>query len=202
MALRWRSNGRHGKTYAQRVSAVNLPNAITALRFALVPVIAYLLLERRDAAALALLLVSALSDLADGEIARRWNLRTRFGAVADPLADKLTMLTVTLLLAAQLALPWWFALAVVLRDSLIVGGAVAYHLLVGTVEMKPSGISKLNTALEFALLLGVLAVRAGWLPGGPWLQVLLGATLATIVLSGAGYVRVWWRKAALSRHRS
>ena len=181
---------------------VNLPNAITVLRVALVPVIVWLLLERRDGAALVALVVSALSDLADGEIARRWNLRTRFGAVADPLADKLTMLTVTLLLAAQLALPWWFALAVVLRDLLIMGGAVAYHLLVGHVEMKPSRISKLNTALEFALLLGVLAVRAGWLPGGSWLQALLAATLVTIAWSGAGYVRVWWRKAALSRQRS
>ena len=181
---------------------VNLPNAITLVRFALVPVIAWALLARRDGLAPVLLFVSALSDLADGEIARRWNLRTRFGAVADPLADKLTMLTVTLLLASQSALPWWFALAVVLRDLVIVGGAVAFHLLIGAVDMAPSRISKLNTALEFTLLAGVLAVRADWLPGGAWLQALLFAVLATILLSGVDYVRVWSRKAALSRRRS
>jgi cardiolipin synthase len=184
------------------VLPLNVPNAITLVRFALVPVIAWALLARRDGLAPVLLLVSALSDLADGEIARRWNLRTRFGAVADPLADKLTMLTVTLLLAAQSALPWWFALAVVLRDAVIVGGAVAFHVLIGEVDMAPSRISKLNTALEFALLFGVLATRAEWVPGGAWLELLLAAALVTILLSGVDYVRVWSRKAALNRRRS
>jgi cardiolipin synthase len=178
---------------------LNLPNAITLLRFALVPVIALQLLRRNDGTAFLLFIVSALSDLADGVIARRWNLRTRFGAIADPLADKLTMVTVTLLLAWQGALPWWFALAVVLRDALIVGGALAYHWLIGPVEMAPSRISKLNTALEFLLLLSVLAVRAGLLPHGAWLQVLLFAAFATIVLSGVHYVVAWGRKAARAR---
>jgi phosphatidylglycerophosphate synthase len=143
---------------------------------------------------LPLFIASALSDFADGAIARRWNLRTRFGAVADPLADKLTMITVTVLLAVQQALPWWFALAVVVRDALIVGGALAYHVLVGRVEMAPSRVSKLNTALEFLLLIGVLAVGAGHLPGGAWLQglLLVGCALRGCVgrQSGAGERRL------------
>ena len=178
---------------------LNLPNAITLLRFALVPLIALQLLQRNDGTVFLLFIVSALSDLADGVIARRWNLRSRFGAIADPLADKLTMVTVTLLLALQGSLPWWFALAVVLRDALIVGGALAYHWLIGPVEMAPSRISKLNTALEFLLLLSVLAVRAGHLPHGAWLQALLFAAFATIVLSGVHYVVAWGRKAARAR---
>ena len=104
-----------------------------------------------------------------------------------------------LLLTLQQALPWWFALAVVLRDLLIVGGALAFHFTVGRVEMAPSTISKLNTALQFLLLLGVLAARAGHVPGGAWLDLLMLATLATIVLSGAQYVLVWSRKAAQAR---
>ncbi len=175
---------------------LNLPNALTLLRFALVPVIAMQMLDGDFGTACALFLVSAVSDLADGQIARRCNLRTRFGAVADPLADKLTMLTVALLLAWLQALPWWFAAAVVLRDVLIVGGALAYHALVGPVEMAPSPISKLNTALEFTLLAAVLALQAGWLPDGVWQPALLAATLATIVASGTDYVVVWSRKAA------
>ena len=182
------------------VSAMpNVPNTITLLRLALVPVIAWRLLQSDYRTALLLFCVAALSDLADGVIARHWNLRTRFGAVADPLADKLTMVTVTLLLAAQQALPWWFALAVVLRDALIVGGAFAYHLLVGHVEMAPSWISKLNTALEFLLLISVLAVHAQVLAGAAWLDVLLVATLGSIVLSGAHYVLVWSHRAAGAR---
>ena len=80
------------------VGMINVPNAITLVRFTLVPAISLQLLQREYSAALVLFIVSALSDVADGMIARHWNQRTRFGAVADPLADKLTMLTVTVVL--------------------------------------------------------------------------------------------------------
>lgn len=178
---------------------INLPNSFTLLRFALVPAIALQLLQGEYGVACVLFIVSALSDLADGMIARHWNQRTRFGAVADPLADKLTMLTVTVLLTLQHGLPWWFAVAVVLRDGLIMGGALAYHLLIGPVEMAPSRISKLNTALEFSLLVAVLAIRAGYLPDGAWQQALLVTTLITIAWSGGHYVLVWSRKANQSK---
>lgn len=178
---------------------VNLPNAITLLRFALVPAIALQLLQRQYGVAFLLFIGSALSDFADGVIARALDQRTRFGAVADPLADKLTMLTVTVLLAWLQALPWWFALAVVVRDAVIVGGALAYHWLVGPVPMAPSRVSKLNTALEFLFLLAVLATEAGHVDDGAWRAVLLVATLATIGISGVQYVRVWSRKAASAR---
>jgi cardiolipin synthase len=178
---------------------VNVANAITLLRFALIPVIVLLLLRREYTMAFVLFIVSALSDLVDGLVARHWHMRTRFGAIADPLADKLTMLAVTLLLALQDWLPWWFAAAVVLRDVVIVSGATAYHFLIGTVEIAPSALSKLNTALEFLLLASVLATGAGLVTEGSWRQALMLATLATIFLSGAHYVLVWSRKAAQAR---
>ena len=178
---------------------LNVPNAITLLRIALILPIALQLLQRDYGTALVLFIVSALSDLADGLVARRWNLRTRFGAIADPVADKLTMLTVTILLAVDHWLPWWFAGAVVTRDVLIVCGAIAYHFLIGKVEMAPSGLSKLNTALEFLLLASILAIGAGLLEGGAWLKILILTTFATIVLSGAHYVLVWGRRAARAR---
>lgn len=178
---------------------LNIPNAITLLRFALVPALVLLLLQRNYGTALVLFVVSALSDVADGLVARRWNLRTRFGAIADPLADKLTMLTVTLLLALQELVPWWFAFAVVTRDVVIVSGAIAYHLLIGRVEMAPSRLSKLNTGLEFLLLASALAIGAGRLNGDVWWEPLLLTTLAGVVLSGAHYVLTWSRKAAQAR---
>ena len=75
------------------------------LRFLLIPGLVVLVVQRSYAAAFAVFFVSVLSDVADGVIARRWNARTRFGAIADPLADKLTMLTVALMLAMQGLLP-------------------------------------------------------------------------------------------------
>src|SRR5512137_2164246 len=109
----------------------HVPNVITGLRFLLMPLLVVLLVERRYEAAFAVFVVSALSDLADGVIARRWNARTRFGAIADPLADKLTMLAVTLTLASQALIPVWLAAAIVVRDLVIMGGAIAFHFVVG-----------------------------------------------------------------------
>jgi len=181
---------------------INAPNAITLARFALIPVIALQLHQRNDNTAFVLFTVSAASDVADGLIARHWNLRTRFGAIADPLADKLTMLAVAVMLTLQGSLPWWFTLALVLRDVLIVGGALAYQVVIGSVEIAPTALSKANTGLQFLLVLSVLAMRAGHVSDGVWADVLLLTTLVTIVLSGAQYVLLWGRKAVEARKGS
>jgi cardiolipin synthase len=172
-----------------------LPNAITVLRLLLVPVIAALLLQRQYGAAFGVLLASALSDLADGQIARRLDARTRFGAVADPVADKLTMLTVALIAAAQGLVPWWLAAAIVVRDLLIVGGAIAYHRRVGHVEMAPTFLSKLNTVLEFVALAAVLGDAARLLSLQSVEPALFVLVLITVLASGAQYVWVWGRRA-------
>lgn len=174
---------------------INLPNALTLLRLALAPVIAWALLQRLDMLALALFSVSAATELADGMLARRWNQRTQFGAVADPVADKTTALLVLLVLVAQDDLPLWFVAAAVLRDILIVGGALAFRAIAGRLEMAPSAISKVNTGLLFALVLGVLSVRARVVPAGDWVDALQWTALVTIVVSGAHYAWVWGRKA-------
>jgi cardiolipin synthase len=173
----------------------HLPNLITALRFVLIPVLVLLLVEHRYVEAFAVFIVSALSDLADGLIARHCNLRTRLGAVADPLADKLTMLAVTLALAAQALIPAWLALAIVARDLLIVAGAVAFHFLVGRVEMAPSGLSKINTVLEFSVLAALLADAAGAIEVTALVPPLFVFVTLTIVGSGIQYVWVWGRRA-------
>lgn len=177
----------------------HLPNAITVLRAALIPLLAWLLLERDYTSAFVLFVALGVSDLADGVIARRFDLRTRFGAIADPLADKLAMLTAVLLLAQQNWLPWWFAALVIGRDVLIVSGAAAYHLLIGRVDMAPTWLSKANTALEFLFLASVLAFGAGYFDEGAWFAVFLWITTATVIASGAQYVFVWSRKAIRTR---
>jgi cardiolipin synthase len=173
----------------------HLPNAITVLRAALIPLLAWLLLERDHERAFVLFVLLGVSDYIDGVVARRWNLRTRFGAIADPLADKLAMLTAVLLLAQQGWLPWWFAALVIGRDVLIVCGAAAYHLLIGPVDMAPTRLSKVNTALEFVFLASVLALAAGHLGEGSWFEVFLAVTSMTVIASGAQYVVIWGRKA-------
>jgi cardiolipin synthase len=177
----------------------NVPNAITIARACATPWLAWLLLSRAYGAALALFVACAFADLADGMIARRFNLRTRFGSIADPLADKLTMLTVVWLLALQDWAPVWFAVLSVARDAVIVTGAAAFHFMVGRFDMAPSWLSKFNTALEFTFLAALLALAAGLFGEGAWLRVLLYVTTATVLASGVQYVWVWGRKAAVER---
>ena len=176
-----------------------LANLVTLARFPLIPVIAYAMLEGHFRVATLVLVLSAVTDAADGAIARLLDQRTRFGAIADPLADKVTMLTVALLLAWLGRLPAWFAAAIVTRDLVIVAGALAYHLTIRPVEMAPTRLSKFNTVLEFLLLVGVLAAAGGLVEGGAWIPVLLWITAATIVASGVQYVVGWTLKAAKDR---
>jgi cardiolipin synthase (CMP-forming) len=180
----------------------HVPNLITALRFLLIPVLAMLLVEQRYAVAFTVFILSALSDLADGVIARRWNARTRLGAIADPLADKLTMLTVTVVLAAQMLVPLWLAAAIVIRDIIIVAGAIAFHFIVGHFEMAPSRLSKFNTALEFGVLAALLADAAGIVELTAWLPPLFVLMLVTLLASGGHYVWLWGRRAWQSKQRA
>ena len=75
------------------------------------------------------------------------------------------MLTATVLLAWQGWLPLWLAAAIVLRDVVIASGAIAYRLVVGHVEMEPTWLSKINTALEFTALAGLLGHAAALIDG-------------------------------------
>jgi len=177
----------------------HLPNLITGLRFLLIPLLVLLLVEQRFGAAFAVFIVSAVSDLADGLIARHWNFRTRLGAIADPLADKLTMLAVTLVLASQALIPLWLATAIVARDLVIVAGAVAFHFIVGRVDMEPSWLSKFNTVLEFSVLSALLADAARVIEITAFLPPLFVLVTATIVGSGLHYVWTWGRRALRTR---
>ena len=173
----------------------HVPNALTLLRFLLIPVLVVLIAQRGYDAAVVVFFISALSDFADGVIARHWNARTRFGAIADPLADKLTMLAVTLMLAVQGLLPIWLVAAILLRDFVIVGGALAYHYAVGRYDMAPSLLSKLNTAVEFLTLAMVLSSAAGIFDASAARPMLFALLMVTIVASGGQYVWVWGRRA-------
>lgn len=172
---------------------LTLPNLITFARLGLLPLILWAIHANDHATALWLFVAAGLGDALDGYLARRLHQMTPLGALLDPIADKLTMIGVGLLLTLQGWLPAWLFAALVLRDLVIVAGAIAYRLLRGRIEMAPTWLSKLNTALEFLLLALVLAVA-----GGGWevrLQPLYILVCASIAASGAQYVWLWGRKA-------
>ena len=177
----------------------HLPNLITLVRLFLVPMIAYCVVASDYAAAAGLFLISALSDLVDGYLARRFRLATRLGAVLDPVADKLNMFVVTVTLAWQALVPLWLAVAIVGRDVAIVGGVLAYRLRGRKLAMRPTRLSKVNTFLEFSVLLLVLLSAAGPIVAGFWLSVLFGVVLTSVVASAAQYTWLWSRGRLASR---
>lgn len=181
---------------------LNVPNILTLVRLALIPTVAYFLATKAYGLALPVFLVAALTDFMDGYIARRFKLVSTLGATLDPIADKLNVLVVIVLLAWQELIPLWLAIAVVTRDIVIAGGALAYRAAFGHLQIAPTRLSKLNTLVEFSMLLLVMAAAARWVDSGRWMATLFLICFATVVASGAQYVWVWGRKAiAKSRGR-
>ena len=176
-----------------------LPNAISLLRIALVVPILLFIVDGRFGWALALFFVAGFSDGIDGYLAKRYNWHTRFGALLDPVADKLLVAGTFITLAYVQLIPVWLAAVVVARDVIIIGGATAYNFLVKPVQGEPTRISKLNTVLELLLLLFVLS-RAGfgW-PDEVTITILGAAVLVTVVISGVDYVWSWSRRARAGR---
>jgi cardiolipin synthase len=97
-----------------------VPNALSMLRLAGVPVFLYLIfVAERYGAAILLLMASGVSDYLDGQIARRYRSFTRLGQLLDPLADRLYTLAILLALVARDGLPLWWALTLIARDVVL-----------------------------------------------------------------------------------
>ncbi len=172
---------------------MTVPNFITILRFLLVPAVVFALLRGEVDWALAGFIVAGVSDGVDGFIARHFNQRSELGAYLDPMADKLLLVSVFVVLGYMGELPLWLVIAAVSRDGLIVGGVLLSTIMGNPVAMKPLFMSKANTAVQIvlaALVLGQLAFEAepGLLRLGP--VVLSGILTAA---SGAAYLVAWLR---------
>lgn len=179
-----------------------LPNAISAARIALVPVWG-LLAEGCRAAALAggdpapwrrasvaVLLAIGLSDVGDGQLARRFGLTTRMGATLDAFADKLTQVALVTFLTFRGApafpeLPLWFLVVLVGRDLLLgLGWLWARRRLHGDVEV----VHRLHGKAASAVLFGVLLLTTAD-ASGPVLMPALVVLASWIALSNLAYVR-------------
>jgi cardiolipin synthase len=177
------------------VNRRDIPNLITFLRFLLTVPVVYLLLTREFSGALLLFGVAGVSDGLDGYLAKRYHWQSRLGSILDPLADKGLLVSSFLCLGWLGLLPYWLVAAVILRDLVIVGGALYYHFRVEPLRAEPRLISKLNTLLQILLVLLVVC-DAGPLPLPDLLiEGLVWATLGTTLLSGLDYVKVWYGRA-------
>jgi cardiolipin synthase len=179
---------------ARRAIVLILPSLVTLARLGAVPVIVWLILETRFAAAFWTFGAAGLSDALDGALARRLDARTSIGGYLDAIADKTLLASVYLALGRAGLLPGWLVVLVVGRDLLIVGGVLLCRAVAAPLMVAPLRISKLNTAAQIALAALVLALAALNVadPGIAVMMVYLVA--ATTAMSGAAYLVIWGRR--------
>lgn len=177
----------------------HIPNIISVIRILLVLPIALALGHQLLALSIMLFALAGISDLADGFLAKRFGWQSELGAVLDPIADKLLLATVFIILSIMKLVPLWLMVAAVARDVIIVSGAAAYRLVVGPLTAHPSFVSKCNTLCQAAYILAVVS-QAKFLMPPEWVITWLGALVfATVAVSGIDYVLVYGRRAAVAR---
>jgi CDP-diacylglycerol--glycerol-3-phosphate 3-phosphatidyltransferase len=164
---------------------LNAANVLTLIRVALIPVlVAVLLSALPDADLLAALvfIVASATDALDGWLARRRSMVTSFGKLMDPLADKLLITAALVSLVSLYRLDAWVAMVIIAREFAVTG------LRMLAVEqghvISASGWGKLKTTTQVAMVLALISVHG---PTPLWLDLLVYATVAVTVLSGADY---------------
>ena len=175
-------------------NVVTIPNLLTFLRMALIPVFASLLFYGYSGWALVVFLIAGISDGVDGFVARRFKQESELGTILDPIADKLLMTTAFIVLAMpnvlnptrHLPVPFWVTAAVIGRDVLIVTVAGAIHIMTGFRGFKPSWLGKLSTTVQvFAV---ALILFAGFLHYSFYLPTVYFIVVLLAFASGLHYI--------------
>lgn len=170
---------------------MNIPNAVTLFRIALVPVAIWLIINDKAQLAFWVFMIAGVSDAVDGYLAKRFGWETELGRYLDPMADKLLLISIFVVLGILGQLPSWLVLCVVFRDVIMIGAIVLAWMLDNPVEIQPITLSKLNTALQIVLVSVVLADN-GFNLGLDQMRFVLGwCTGLTTIASAAVYLRTW-----------
>jgi cardiolipin synthase (CMP-forming) len=172
--------------YSQLLTA---PNQLTLLRMIFLPFIIINLLSGHHVAALMLFLLAGLSDGLDGLLARKLHQQTQLGQYLDPIADKLLMSTMFLVLSIVHKIPWKYTVLVFSRDISILAVSAVLYAIAGLRDFRPSIFGKANTfaqvlAVFIVLLYNIHSVRWLWITR--W--VLLTAVFYFTIISAVDYV--------------
>lgn len=188
------------------MKASDIPNLISFLRILLVAPTTYFLLNQEYKVAFSLFLIAGLSDGIDGLLARQFGWQTRLGAILDPIGDKLLLVSCYLALGWLGHLPVMLVVLVLLRDIVIISGAISYHVFIEEVTIQPLLISKLNTLLQIMLVVLIIFGLSG-LAYSTWVtpamtEILIWLVYVTTFASGIVYMRSWGRRAvSITRDR-
>ncbi len=168
---------------------MNWANRITICRIILVPIFITSVLYHRLNIAFAVFLLAVITDALDGYIARTRREKTKFGAIMDPIADKMLIgsafISFSLVsgLPDYIKMPVYVPIIVISRDVIILMGAAIIYLVTGDLNIKPTVMGKITTFFQMLTIVTVLLrfVHASWI----W-----NITVVFTVLSGLDYIRI------------
>ncbi len=165
------------------------PNQLTLLRMIFVPFIVIHLVDGHYNWALILFIIAGFSDGLDGLLARRLHQQTLLGQYLDPIADKLLLSTLFLVLSILHKIPWKYTVLVFSRDISILAASAVLFAIAGLRDFRPSIFGKANTfsqisAVFFAMLLQVYTVKWVWIAR----TIFLRATFFFTIISALHYV--------------
>jgi cardiolipin synthase len=172
--------------------ALTIANLLTVLRLILIPVFVTTLYYQQFRWALAIFITAAITDGLDGLVARTLNQRTQLGAILDPMADKLLLVTAFVILSLPRwslidPIPFWLTVTAISRDAIIVLGAAVINMTTGFSRFRPSIPGKLNTLVQIVMIVFFLVANAFGLLA-EYLPVVYYTTLAMAVFSGLHYI--------------
>lgn len=165
-----------------------IPNILSLLRLPILAPTVWALVTYRNLLAFILFLISSFTDALDGWIARRFHQRSEWGKILDPLADKITLNVLAMIMAFQGRIPLFLALVVLVRDAAIVGGGLVL-LTSRTFVPQSSWPGKITGVAFFAMICaGLLNVR--------WLITELLAPLVTVLvfITLVGYINTFFKR--------
>ena len=165
------------------------PNQLTLLRMIFVPFIVIHLVEGRYLWALVVFVIAGFSDGLDGLLARTLHQQTLLGQYLDPIADKLLLSTIFLVLSILRKIPWKFTVVVFSRDISILAASAVLFAIAGLRNFRPSIFGKANTfsqiaAVFFVLLFEIRPWRGIWIARTEFLR----ATFFFTIISALHYV--------------
>jgi cardiolipin synthase len=165
------------------------PNQITLLRMVFLPFIIIHLVGRHYLWALVLFILAGLSDGIDGLVARKLKQQTLIGQYLDPMADKLLLSTLFMVLSVLHKIPWKYTVLVFSRDICIVAVSGVLYITAGLRDFRPSIFGKANTFAQVAAVLFVLLFQVYHVTWVDWARLtFLRATFMFTIVSGLHYV--------------
>jgi cardiolipin synthase len=172
-----------------------IPNILSILRIILIPLVAWLILFDYFLYALITTLIIAISDFLDGFIARIFNAQSEIGSYLDSIADKAFIISAYMLIGTQKLLPIFVIIIVISRDIIIMGAFVLSFAMNQKLDINPLRISKINTFLQFTLIILVLVNNVGIFNSVYMFNYLIDfvmyVVIATTVLSLLFYIKQW-----------